>query len=160
MDLVMGESSLKKCPLLGFKEQIPPEFISFKTSLFLNFFLFKLNQWFLSFAIHSAASMLVKRWRYSLDAWTELRSLRAHNTSVSWWVPIPYKTKFFLSISNIPQEHALLGKSEYYLQPSHGTKNSFWHKTQSENREKSSLLLPSTLTSWHCFIFFLLKQRY
>lgn len=129
-------------------------------SFFFSFFLFKLNQWFLSFTIHSAASMLVKRCRHSLDAWTELRSLREHKTSVSWWVPIPYMTKFFLSISNIPQEHALLGKSEYCLQPSHGTKNSFWHKTQSENREKSPLLLSSTLPSWHWFLFFLLKQRY
>lgn len=34
---------------------------------FFNFFLFQLNRWLMSFAIHSAATILVKRSRYSLD---------------------------------------------------------------------------------------------
>ena len=42
--LVMGDSILQRCLLLGLKEQTPPELWNFKTSLFfLSFFLNRIN---------------------------------------------------------------------------------------------------------------------
>lgn len=98
MGLIIGDSSLQRCLLIGFKEQVPAELLSFKNSIF--FFLSFQTEWMFFVFCHPFSS------KYSSQD-LQIEPGYMNGSEVGRVSYSTQRIRVWMG-SNIPQEQALL----------------------------------------------------